>query len=221
MNRLSSELQRLYSPASPGYTRALLLELARPADWASLGPLWRGVQADLALPAPGIAVSGTDGLQLWFSLQQPVTADRAAAFLAGLQSRYLPAVSPSRLRLLADGVLPAVPAQDAASGNWSAFVAPDLAPVFADTPWLDIPPGDDGQADLLARLDSIRPGAFDAALQALQPDTPALPVAAPVAPPPAGAGDLDPRQFLQRVLNDESAPLALRVDAARALLQYR
>lgn len=216
MNRLATELHRLYATPAAGEVRALLLELARPADWDALGALWRGVQADLGLPAPGIAVSGTDGMQLWFSLQQPVGAALAADFLARLAARYLPAIAPARLRLLTGGQLPTVPAQDAASGNWSAFVAPDLAPVFVDTPWLDIPPGADGQADLLARLDSTKPAAFDAALQALAP------VAA--APAPAGATpqhastDVDPRRFLQGVLNDTTAPLALRIEAARALL---
>ncbi|MDR7333500.1 hypothetical protein [Roseateles asaccharophilus] len=211
MNRLQAELQRLYPPPSTTQegdrVRALLLELARPADWDTLGQLWRGVQADLQLPAPGIAVSGTDGLQLWFSLQQPVSAARAADFLARLQARYLPGIAPARVRALA--TVPAIPAQDAATGNWSAFVAPDLAPVFADTPWLDIPPGADGQADLLARLAPIKPAAFEAAMQALAPAA---------APRPDAGTDVNPRQFLQRVLNDETAPLALRVDAAKALL---
>lgn len=215
MSRLASELQRLYaSPLSAsGEARALLLELARPADWDELGKVWRGVQADLHLPAPGIAVSGTDGLQLWFSLQQPVGAARAAEFLARLQARYLAGVAPARLRLLPLAATPQLPAQDAASGNWSAFVAPDLAPVFADTPWLDIPPGAEGQADLLARLESIKPAAFDAAFQALPPAT-----AAVAAAPCDTAADLDPRRFLQQVLNDDTAPLALRVEAAKALL---
>lgn len=215
MNRLQSELHRLYSPATPDAVRALLLELARPADWDALGAVWRAVQTELQLPAPGIAVSGTAGLQLWFSLQQPVTPARAADFLARLHTRYLPGITASRLRLLPVAAVPAVPAQDAATGNWSAFVAPDLAPVFADTPWLDIEPGAEGQADLLARLQSIKPAAFDAAMQALQPAT------APVAEARHAHGDtadVDPQRFLQRVLNDETAPLALRVEAAKALL---
>ena len=213
MSRLATELQRLYVNSVPQGTRALLLEVAAPADWAELGRAWQGVQADLALPAPAIAVSGTDGLQLWFSLQQPVDTARAADFLARLQARYLADLAPARVRLRADGGTPAVPAEDAATGNWSAFIAPDLAPVFADTPWLDIPPGADGQADLLARLVPIAPAAFEAAMQALHP-------AAPAAPPTSSTGspDVDPRQFLQRVLNDASAPLALRVEAAKALL---
>ena len=213
MSRLAAELQRLFGTSGPESTRALLLEVAAPADWTELGRAWQGVQADLALPAPAIAVSGTDGLQLWFSLQQPVDTARAADFLSRLQARYLADLAPARVRLRADVGTPAVPAEDAATGNWSAFIAPDLAPVFADTPWLDIPPGADGQADLLARLVPIAPAAFEAAMQALQPAAPAaLPTSS------TGSPDVDPRQFLQRVLNDASAPLALRVEAAKALL---
>ena len=52
----------------------MVLELTGPADWDVLSAVWRGVQADLELPAPAIAVSGTDGLQLWFSLEAPVPA---------------------------------------------------------------------------------------------------------------------------------------------------
>lgn len=212
MNRLQSELNRLYHSPAPGDVRALLLELARPADWDTLGAVWRGVQADLQLPAPGIAVSGTDGLQLWFSLQQPVTEARGGDFLARLRTRYLGGVASARMRLLASSALPPIPAQEAATGNWSAFVAPDLAPVFADTPWLDVPPGADGQADLLARLESIKPAAFEAALPALAPATPSS---------QDGTADIEPRRFLQRVLNDETVTLALRIEAAKALLDRR
>lgn len=236
MNRLQSELQRLYLLPAPhsglvserGELRAMVLELARPADWEALSRVWRGVQEDLDLPAPAIAVSGTDGLQLWFSLQQPVSSPRAAALLSLLQSRYLPGIAPARLRAMPSATAPAwqaalVPAQQAATENWSAFVAPDLAPVFADTPWLDIPPGIEGQADLLARLKPIKPAALDEAMQRLQPaDTPVPQT--PQAPPstPAGhgqPGDVDPRLFLQQVLNDGTVALALRIEAAKALLQ--
>jgi hypothetical protein len=146
-----------------------------------------------------------------------VSTARAGEFLAALQSRYLAGIAPSRLRL--DLQAPDVPTQDAATGNWSAFVAPDLAPVFVDTPWLDIPPGVDGQADLLARLDSIKPSAFDAALLLLRP-TDAAATAAEVPPTPA-RHDEEPRQFLLRVMNDERVDLALRIEAARALLGSR
>lgn len=212
MNRLQSELQRLYGDAveDGGEVRALVLELARPADWDTLGQVWRGVQAELQLPAPAIAVSGTDGMQLWFSLQQPVSTTRAADFLARLQARYLPGIAPGRIGARTQP--PTVPMQHAATGNWSAFVAPDLAPVFVDTPWLDIAPGVEGQADLLARLESIKPAAFDAAMQALQP------AATPVPAAPTPAAHDEPRQFLLRVMNDDRVDLALRIEAAKALL---
>ena len=232
MNRLQSELRRLFLLPSPdpgerlidaaGQVRAMVMELADPADWELLSKVWRGVQLDLELPAPAIAVSGLDALQLWFSLQEPLSALRAAEFLAGLQSRYLAGLAkPARLRLSpsAAGVFDAalVPAEQASTGNWSAFVAPDLAPVFADTPWLDIQPGVEGQADLLARLESIKPAAFNAALQALRP----VGLEAPAQVAKASSADLDPRRFLQQVLNDGTVALALRVEAAKALLGSR
>jgi hypothetical protein len=236
MNRLQSELQRLYlvSPTdgsgdgglvgAAGEVRAMVMELARRADWEPLSTVWRGVQAELRLPAPAIAVSGSDGLQLWFSLQQPVAAHRAAAFLAQLRSRYLAGVAPARLRLLPSPTEPIahaalVPAEQDASGNWSAFVAPDLAPVFADTPWLDIPPGIEGQADLLARLESIKPEAFEAALQALPTGAAKAAEAAPPSPQPADPA-ADAKRFLQQVMNDGTVALALRIEAAKALLRH-
>jgi hypothetical protein len=245
MNRLHAELQRLFLLPSPGpahavgparllgpggEVRALVLELARPADWEALSRVWRGVQDELQWPAPAIAASGTDGLQLWFSLQRPVARSRARDGLAWLQSRYLADIEPGRVRTFPTADEPPlhaalVPAQQGATGQWSAFIAPDLAAVFADTPWLDIAPGAEGQADLLARLDSIEPAAFDAVM----PPSPAPESPRPDAAPPAQAradaltdtasADVDPRRFLQRVLNDETVELALRIEAAKALLQ--
>jgi hypothetical protein len=130
MNPLQTEIQRLYA-APEGQVRALVLELARPAD--------------LALPAPAIAVTGVDGYQLWLSLVEPVPVAEAAVFLEALRQHYLGAVAPKRISLLpslADtAVQPSpVPSQQSANGYWSAFVAPDLAPIFADDPWLDQAP---------------------------------------------------------------------------------
>lgn len=268
MTRLQQALQRLYLPqpgdaapgafqllAADGSVRALVLELHGPADWAAASRVWQGVQADLAWPAPGIAVSGTDGYQLWFSLQQPVPAAQAAALLDALRLRYLADIPLRRLRWLpgpggaAAAWQPgAVPAPQADAEHWSAFVSQDLAPMFEDTPWLDMPPNPDGQAGLLAQLRSISPGDFQQALEtcglqppstgALQPP-PATPAAQPVSPAVAPAAVLpgsrsdtrsdtrpdtrqdalqDPRQFLLSVMQDASAPLALRIEAARALL---
>ncbi len=216
MSRLQSEWHRLYQ------VQAMVLAVGRPADWAATSAVWQGVQADLNLPAPAIAVSGTDGYQLWFSLAEPVPTDQALAFLDGLRARYLGDIAPPRLALI-----PAV-AQDMArppvqvqADQWSAFVAPDLAPVFADTPWLDIPPNLDGQADLLARLVSIRPDEFERALRQLSaaPLGVAVPVPAVDAPTPAGTW-ADPKRFLLDVMNDPSVAPGLRIEAAKALLPY-
>jgi hypothetical protein len=254
MNRLQQELQRLYGPQAdpdvdqaagpadapgqvPATVRALVLELARPADWAALSATWAGVQADLALPAPAIAVNGSDGCQLWFSLQAPVPVPRAAAFLDALRRRYLGDMAPARVGLWpalhdAPPPLPArpVPALQADSGQWSAFITPDLVPMFSDEPWLVVPPNPDGQAKLLAPLHCITPAAFDLAWQRLLPAevpaaaTAAVPAAVHAAPGPAAqatapsVGGLDPRRFLLDVMNNDHLDLALRIDAAKALL---
>jgi len=250
MNRLQTELCRLYLPsgATPpqgdiaeltllgpdGELRAAVLELARPADWPALSAVWQGIQADLGLPAPAIAINGLDGYQLWFSWTQPLPLEQVQAFLQALCTRYLPGVPARRLRLLpqpGQGV-PQVPALRPDTGLWSAFVAPDLAAVFGDEPAIDLPPGPDAQADLLARLSSMRPGDMLQAWERLQPvpapqAAEAPPPVAPVAPLApaahthitAGPGPgLSPQAFLRAVMDDPSVPLALRIEAAKALL---
>ncbi|WP_310461275.1 hypothetical protein [Sphaerotilus sp.] len=215
--RLQAERDRLYRTEDDGRVRALVLSLARPADWAVLGWMWQGVQTDLGWPAPGIAVSGTDACQLWFSLADPVPAAEAHALLEYLRTRFLAEVPPHRVELLpsADGVqqAPVMPAlqTDSPEGEvWSAYIAPDLAPVFAETPWLDIRPGSEGQAELLSRLSSIRAAEYRAA----------LPVKAPTPDAAASAeGFTDPRQFLLHVMNDGQVEMGLRIEAAKVLLQ--
>ncbi len=256
MTRLHTEYQRLYLPPgagvddtapprfvdSDGCTRTMVLALGHPADWASLSPVWRGVQADLALPAPAIAVNGVDAFELWFSLAQPVSVAEAAAFLQGLRQRYLPELALKRLRTLpaGAGAAPAtqpaawIPALQAATGQWSAFVAPDLAAVFGDDPSLDFQPGNDAQAELLSRLASIPLDAFQTALALLRPAAPpaaakAASASSEPAPPPATpsathaalAGPYqDPQRFLLDVMNDPTVALALRIEAAKALLPH-
>lgn len=251
MDRLERELQRLYGPQADarlgldhdarglvdvqglaqGLTRAMVLELARPADWAALSAVWDGVQADLGLPAPAIAVNGRDGCQLWFSLLEPVPVGQAGALLDALRHRYLGDIAPVRvaMRPTMDAALHAapvgsplqarpVPALQADSGQWSAFVASDLAPMFTDEPWLDMPPNPDGQAQLLEPLKSIAPAEFELALQRLKP---AVVAAAPRLASNAraqAAAALDPKRFLLDVMNNDSLDLALRIEAAKALL---
>lgn len=222
MNRLQSELQRLYLPRpgahhQDGSVRALVIALTGPPSWEPLSKVWQGVQAELALPAPAIAVSGTDALQLWFSLAEPAPAGQAQLFLEALRVRFVPDVDARRVRLL---LAPdaSVPALQEKTGNWSAFVAPDLAPIFTETPWLDIPPNEEGQAALLRALSMIEPDAFEEALKRLASTAN---TAAPATPAQRRmpAADDDPKRFLLRVMNDETVALALRIEAAKALLQ--
>jgi hypothetical protein len=226
MNRLQSELRRLYlAPAAldppadaQPLARMAMLELARPADWEAIATVWRGVQTELGLPAPAIAVSGIDGYQLWFSLAEPVPVAQAAAFVDALRSRYLGDVAARRVGLRPSGdraTPPPLPPFQTLDGQWSAFVAPDLAPVFADEPWLDLLPTPEGQADLLCRLACIKAADFQAALDRLGAATPAKPQEAPA---PAAAHHSDPRRFLLQVMNDETVELSLRIEAAKALL---
>ena len=246
MNRLDTELNRLYLGGlvfaqgdaqtlslidARGRVRALVLEVAQPTGWEALARAWHGVQAELELPAPAIAVSGTDGLQLWFSLEASVDVARAHDFLESVRARFLADVPASRIRLLPDPAepgrhAPLVPELQASGDAWSAFVSPDLAGVFSETPWLDVEPGDEGQAALLRGLQSIKSAAFDAALAGLRAGAPLAHAGAPApghpdATPTPGATTApedDPRRFLLRVMNDETVDLALRIEAAKALL---
>lgn len=251
MTRLQAQWQRLYVPPSTsavvqgdlegclidaeGCVKAMVLSVAKPADWAPLSALWQGVQADLGWPAPAIAISGVDAYQLWFSLPAPVAAAQAHAVLTWLRTRYLGSVSATRVGLWPEPAARApsqlrgvggIPGQPTLADQWSAFVAPDLAPVFADTPWLDVPPGEDGQAELLSGLRSVSPAAWlevwsqvqeqlqgqeQLRVQAQAASNASVPVCEPTP---------DPKRFLQEVMNDPTVPLALRIEAAKALLPY-
>jgi hypothetical protein len=216
VTRLTTELLRLYGPfaaeaaplaGTPSRVRAFALGTRRPAtSWPTLAPVWHAVQSDLALPAPGIAVDGHGGFQLCFSLAAAVSLDEAHAFLDALLQAHVGKAEREGLeRLMAWDPTP----REVQIGQWSAFVARDLAPVFEDTPWLDIEPSAEGQAELLSALSSIPLADFHAALARCRPPD--------VVPLPPGQ-PLSPREFLLSVMNDASAPLALRVDAAKALL---
>ncbi|MGJ7506111.1 hypothetical protein [Variovorax sp. GT1P44] len=234
MNPLQFELDRLYglgegaadgaAPAAAQGARALVLELRAPAGWAQLSSVWTGVQSDFGFPPPAIAVSGVDALQLWFSLASPTLPSAGELFLRGLRGRYLPDMESTRVRLIADAArLPSVPPSETSPDRWSAFVAPDLASVFADTPWLDVPPNGEGQAALLRTLEPIRRVAFEAALSQLNvveevPGDLKLSVSPEV--PTSEQGGADAERFLRRIMNDESVPMALRIEAAKGLLGH-
>ena len=258
MSRLHDEYRRLFQPPdgaatvdaaglfdARGRTRAAVLAIAGPADADLVAAVWSRVQTQWGLPAPAIAVDGHDALQLWFALAEPVDAMTARAFLTAVCRRCLPQVDTGRLRLWPQAqplrhVAP-VPPEPAGEDRWSAFVVPDLAPLFAATPWLDLPPGDAAQARILGGLVPIGPAQV-AAVLASAVDAPSPDPGGADAEPPAArdtqpgpdvaprcspaASDLrparpdtrDPRAFLWSVMVDEQAPLAVRVQAAAALL---
>jgi hypothetical protein len=243
MNRLPPELSRLYglgsnaldSPASDVETaclqrgvRAVVLEIALPAGWEQLSTVWKGVQSDLDLSAPAIAVSGVDGLQLWFSFAAAVSSSFGSRFLQGLRGRYLKGLGSTHVRMFSEAAgLPAAPFAEMSPQRWSAFVTPDLASVFAETPWLDIPPTDEGQATILRALEPIPQIALEAALKKLgatEDDGYPEPIdakrTASIAARGSGHGHTDPARFLAGVMNDETAPLALRIEAAKILLSH-
>jgi hypothetical protein len=261
MNRLHTELQRLYLADNirsehhdtactdldlmdgNGQVRAMVLEVAQEAgcDWIST--LWQGIQEELELPAPAIAVSGSTGYQVWFSLAEPVPAALALDFLESLRPRFLGKVAPRHIGMkpVVDAAAPGqavhaklVPALQADTDRWSAFVAPGLASMFADEPWLDVQPGFDAQANLLSNVKSIQPADFRRAQEQLRP-------AAAHVVQNSGSGCVDtatgghdqpdtkqanlhtgsdPQRFLLSVMNDSTAELHLRIEAAKALLPY-
>lgn len=246
MNRLQTELHRLYIPHHPqpeglhpadadpglidadGRVRAMVMEVTQPVGWDGVAALWQGVQVDLDLPAPAIAVSGIDGYQVWFSLAQPIALAQAHDFLELLRLRYLGKIAPRHIRMTptADALAPGlarhaslVPALQTDTGHWSAFVAPGLAGMFATEPWLDLAPNPDAQANILSHIESIQSADFGRAQDQLKPasapperDTP------PLSPP--SSNDSDPKRFLLAVMNNPTTDLCLRIEAAKALLPF-
>lgn len=255
MNRLQTELHRLYLPHdaqsecqdvegeairlidADGRVRAMVVEVAQQAGWDGVAALWQGIQDDLDLPAPAIAVSGIDGYQVWLSLSEPVPVAQALDFLESLRLRYLGAIAPRHISMKpqANDSAPwqaqharRVPARQVESGRWSAFVAPGLAGMFADEPWLDLAPSPDAQAKLLSRVESIQPAEFRLAQDRLRPAGHAT---GSVAADTTGGDRLgadqaqaydgqDPKRFLLAVMNDPATELHLRIEAAKALLPY-
>lgn len=231
MPRLTEQLNRLYGPpeaatpdAAPALTRALLITFARNADWESVADLFRDVQVDLELPPPALSVSASSGYWLWFSLQTPVPRTEAEAFLAALRRRYLAELPDSAITLQADpgrACLTQVPAADAASGKWSAFIDPGMGSAFIDEAGLEMAPNRERQADLLAGLASIAPSAFRQAVEKLVPAAPTTPGTASTASDAALSGPFrDPTSFLLAAMNDPTLPMGQRIEAAKALLPY-
>ncbi|MES2118267.1 MAG: hypothetical protein V4578_24080 [Pseudomonadota bacterium] len=195
MQKIISELTRLYLPdnampasalalqlagqatqATPlttddGRTRALAIPFRRQAGdgpeqhWTRLCAVANALQTELGLPPPAVSITGSDGFRLWLSLETPVPLAQVDAFLALLQAAYLPDVV-SLPGAAAPVELP--PCLHRPSGKWAAFIHPDLGASFADEPGLDMAPPAAGQAALLERLHSIGAQQFLAALHQLE-----------------------------------------------------
>lgn len=243
MSKLNEQLQRLYAPpagtadidaplalvGADGRVRTLVVGLARGSDWPALAALYAGLQTELELPAPAVSVSPVAGFQLWLSLAEPLAAADAADLLEALRRRFLAELPAARVALLpaagAAEVAP-VPALDAASGKWSAFIDPSMGSLFADEAGLEFEPNLERQADMLAACRSITSREL-ARARALLADTAGE--ALPAATEPTGrtrstlavGGNFsDPRAFLLAVMNDPSASAKDRIRAAQALLPY-
>lgn len=244
MNRLQAEQSRLYLVAhaasendtlidAQGRVRAMVVEVAQPAGWDAVAALCHGIQNELDLPTPAIAVSGGSGFQVWLSLAEPAPVADVQALVAALCQRFLSHVPARHWRCLPllqqGGHASLVPALQGETGRWSAFVAPGLASMFVDEPWLDVPPGTDAQAHLLSRLESISPSELLRVKNELGLPETALVYATDSAgsvQQRSGLGavpvqtltETDPRRFLLAVMNDPTVAMALRIDAAKALL---
>ena len=258
MNKLESELQRLYflpgqdwqrlksetvNPVinlitATGLVRCFVISVEKGCAWAQIGALYQGVQADLDLPAPAIAVSVEDGYQIWFSLAEPIALQSAQDFMNGLCRKYLSETKTTKLKLRPGiekqlGFLPLVPAQQAEAERWSAFIDPSMGSMFVEETWLEMAPSRDKQAGMLAGLTSITAEEYQLACGMLQSPTEEiadLPVENKVAsqlprrsePSVLNVANdfTNPRSFLLAVMNDPSASAEQRIQAAVALLPF-
>ena len=212
-----------------GEQRLLCIALTRPGDWPHAANLLAGIEADLDLPAPAVSIDG-QGHRLWFSLADAVPAAQAQDFLDGLRRRYLAEIPPARLQTCSENRIPLPPAPLADGERWTAFIDPNMGSMFLDEAWLEMPPGLNRQAELLAGFKSIPAADFTRALAILAaPATPstaeATPMPAPVAVDPpemlkTSGRFADPKSFLLAVMNDAGVSLQQRIEAAKALLPY-
>ena len=192
MNKLESELQRLYclpgqevprfisdtdNPSidligPSGLVRCCVVSVEKGSDWESVAALYQGVQEDLDLPAPAISVSGKEGYQVWFSLAEPVIWQKARDFMLGLCRKNLPEIKTAQLKFRPgdEGELrfvSAVPARLKTADGWSAYIDPSMGSMFVEETWLEMAPSLEKQAGLLAGLESIKLRDFQRVLTVL------------------------------------------------------
>lgn len=210
----------------------------RAADSEWVTHVWQGAQAEAGLPAPALAVDGIEGWLVCFALPEPRPSTEACAALrelirgllrhagvsasAGEVAAWRFSCWPQDLPAAASGGADEAPVpRQMGADRWSAFVAPDLVPVFAESPWLDCPPSEDGQAALMARLQPMSTADWARLVKASGPDVAPSRAHEPGLSRQAdGAVADDPRSFLTAVMNDASVDMALRIEAARVLLAH-
>ena len=169
MNKLRAELQRLFaltdeaiitapgrgyctrSSNDTGSVRVLRLRFAKARDWPAVETLLTALKNDFDLPLPTLSVDG-GGYCLWFSLQAPVDRAQGELFLNTLRQHYLSELPEQRSEILSDSTLSLPPSPLAEDDRWQAFIDPSMGSMFIDEPWLEFPPGEDRQAELLGSV---------------------------------------------------------------------
>lgn len=178
MDKLNTELHRLYmfdgqqAPTidlvnADGETRTLPIDFHKAAGdqhWLRLCDVANAVQQELGLPAPAVSVSGGECYRLWLSLAKPIPAAQARQFLALLHKAYFE----DEVIDLGRGSVELPPAENRATGLWSAFINPGMGGALAEDMGLEMAPNDAAQALFLERLDSISEEQFAQALATLQ-----------------------------------------------------
>ena len=196
MQKLISELKRLYLPASTlspellaqhmlgqitlainlatddCLTRAMAIAFPKMNDreeaqhWNLLCAVANALQTQLGFPAPAVSISGADGYGLWMSLETPIPVAKAQEFLELLCKAYFP-----DMKFPADAVSAPVelpPCLHQGTGKWAAFIHPGMGAAFADESGLEMAPPLSGQAAFLEELHSISETQFLHALNTLQ-----------------------------------------------------
>ena len=234
--------------SAQGMARLMVVQFHQAADWALVAQLHRRLQSELSLPAPAVSIAAQGGYSLWFSLAEPVALAPLQSFLAILGQRYLADVEASHIAFYPDSaraaaiepsLLALVPAFDPVTERWSAFIDPSMGSMFIDEPGLEMAPGMDKQAEILAGFASMNIEHFQRALLLLQtsvevetiaagnPENPGHRPARPSLASPAqrkklnvGSNFSEPTSFLLAVMNDAEATAGQRIKAAKVLLAY-
>jgi len=154
-----------------GMTRTLVFDFDRGEDWPLVEKLSSVLTEELALPEPGISVSGRKGFGLWISLAAPVPVSQARAFLRALRARYLgdakvdlrPDVDAPTLA--GEAVIKLPPCLHRGNGRWSGFIDLGECEDFAEEPWFDDVPDFSEQLARLGNLENTQVSDFQQALK--------------------------------------------------------